>query len=470
MKYSVSLSARSAARRASVTVALAATAIALTCPAARAQTLWSNQADYGYGRPGHYYDYDRDFGDRGYYDDSDEPFYEPAPRVRRQPPKHSRPHRNKSATIIPATKPQRPIIVAISIDNQHLKIYDANGLFAESPVSTGMRGHSTPMGAFSIIQKNKWHRSNIYSGAPMPYMQRITWSGIALHAGVLPGYPASHGCIRMPNSFAVRMWGWTRMGARVVITPGDISPVDFSHPSLITKRPVPVAAAPEIAPKPAETPQPSEAPQADKTEIIKITASEADAKSEVHTLDLRLSSIADKPAPIRADAKTDTPAAASTDKPAAEQPANETPDKMAIPPVKRRGHLAAFISRKTGRLYVRQNFEPLFDVPVTIAGDRPLGTHIFTMRADKENTDAFRWSVISLPAPTKHAHKKKNAEAVEPDQTPSSPSEALDRITIPGEAMQRLAEAITPGGSLIVSDQGLGNETGRGTDFIVPLR
>src|SRR5262249_28009482 len=78
----------------------------------------------------------------------------------------------------------------------------------------------------------KWHHSNIYSGAPMPYMQRITWSGVALHAGVLPGYPASHGCIRMPEAFAIKMWNWTRMGARVLVTPGEISPVSFSHPLL----------------------------------------------------------------------------------------------------------------------------------------------------------------------------------------------------------------------------------------------
>src|SRR5258708_15185628 len=68
-----------------------------------------------------------------------------------------------------------------------------------------MRGHPTPMGVFSIIQKHKFHHSNIYSGAPMPYMQRITWSGVAMHAGVIPGYPASHGCIRMPMNFAVKM-------------------------------------------------------------------------------------------------------------------------------------------------------------------------------------------------------------------------------------------------------------------------
>ena len=145
-------------------------------------------------------------------------------------------------------KPQGPLVIAISIQRQRVRIYDAKGLFAESPISSGMAGHSTPMGVFSVIQKHKYHHSNIYSGAPMPYMQRITWSGVAMHAGVLPGYPASHGCIRMPMSFAMKMWAWTKMGARVVVTPGEVSPVDFAHPVLAAlEPPVPVASAPSAA-------------------------------------------------------------------------------------------------------------------------------------------------------------------------------------------------------------------------------
>ena len=153
-----------------------------------------------------------------------------------------------------SAKPQGPLIIAISIDQQNLKIYDANGFFAETPVSTGMKGHPTPMGVFSVIQKQKLHHSNIYSGAPMPYMQRITWSGVAIHAGVLPGYPASHGCIRMPMAFAVKMWNWTRMGARVVVTPGEITPASFSHPLLVTQK---------VVPQPAAEPQ-ADAPPAAK--------------------------------------------------------------------------------------------------------------------------------------------------------------------------------------------------------------
>src|ERR1700722_13217113 len=149
----------------------------------------------------------------------------------------------KSAVVEKESKPQGPLIISISIAQQKLRVYDAHGLFAESPVSTGMPGHPTPMGVFSVIQKQKFHRSNIYSGAPMPFMQRITWSGVAMHAGVLPGYPASHGCIRMPPAFAVKMYGWTRMSARVIITPGEVTPASFSHPLLASVKvgPQPVA-------------------------------------------------------------------------------------------------------------------------------------------------------------------------------------------------------------------------------------
>lgn len=140
-------------------------------------------------------------------------------------------------------KPQGPLVIVVSIDRQKVTIYDSNGVFAESPVSTGMKGHSTPMGVFSVIQKHKFHHSNIYSNAPMPYMQRITWSGVAMHAGVLPGYPASHGCIRMPTPFAVKMWNWTKMGARVIVTPGQMTPRSFSHPLLASVRVAPQPAA-----------------------------------------------------------------------------------------------------------------------------------------------------------------------------------------------------------------------------------
>jgi len=176
--------------------------------------------------------------------------YQPFAPPRRQKVRRSAPKKEeKTAAKETGINPQGPLIISVSISRQQVKIYDDNGLFAEAPVSTGMPGHPTPMGVFSVIQKHKYHHSNIYSGAPMPYMQRITWSGVAMHAGVLPGYPASHGCIRMPMAFAMKMWNWTKMGARVFVTPGEIPmPESFSHAFLPTLRVAPPPAAAELPP------------------------------------------------------------------------------------------------------------------------------------------------------------------------------------------------------------------------------
>lgn len=471
-------------------------------------------------------------------------------------------------------KPQGPLVIVVSIDRQKVTIYDSNGVFAESPVSTGMKGHSTPMGVFSVIQKHKFHHSNIYSGAPMPYMQRITWSGVAMHAGVLPGYPASHGCIRMPMAFAVKMWNWTKMGARVLVTPGQMTPQNFSHPMLASLRvpPQPAASlasatsvgdkadkgAPETKvteAKPVETKTASaegvtelrssvghtvmsdvttgNAPvreEAAKTEIKTDTKS-AEASEPAKqpaaattTDEAAKASPDDKTADKGEGAKSDAPKAEAAVEPAKSEPAKSEPAKAdaaaaekkpdatvtAIAPAqadspeakndqtrvadpapsvkpdlpKRTGQIAVFISRKDAKLYVRQNFAPLFEVPVTIAAsDRPLGTHVFTAEVDKTDSNALHWSVVSLPVTARSAARDDDSRptrrqhgaavipvAAKPVTTPDSPAEALDRITIPADAMAKINEMLTTGGSVIVSDQGINQgETGEGTDFIVRL-
>ena len=145
-----------------------------------------------------------------------------------------------------AKAPEGPILAVVSLSSQRIAVYGRRGKITQSAVSTGMAGYRTPTGIFSVIQKNRYHESNIYSGAPMPWMQRLTWSGIALHGGVVPRYPASHGCIRLPHEFAARMWDMTRISARVVVSPYDVEPISFSHPALpvpaLTTRPAdPVA-------------------------------------------------------------------------------------------------------------------------------------------------------------------------------------------------------------------------------------
>jgi lipoprotein-anchoring transpeptidase ErfK/SrfK len=243
-----------------------------------------------------------------------------------QPPRPQRARRaaQKKDVVVKdtAVHPQMPLIINVSIARQKVRIYDANGLFAEAPVSTGMPGHPTPMGVFSVIQKDRYHHSNIYSGAPMPFMQRITWGGVALHAGVLPGYPASHGCIRMPESFAIKMWGWTKMGARVIVTPGELSPENFSHPLLPALK---VAPQPRVAEQP-ETNDPV-ATKADRgaPEVRAIEASlelratvghndEAPIRDQTHTADASggvrantasdAASVSNAPAPDATSAKT----------------------------------------------------------------------------------------------------------------------------------------------------------------------
>jgi hypothetical protein len=157
------------------------------------------------------------------------------------------------------------------------------------------------------------------------------------------------------------------------------------------------------------------------------------------------------------------------------------PATVAAP--KRTGQISVFISRKDSKLYARQNFAPLFQVPIAIApSERPLGTHVFTAQVDKGDANVLHWSVVSLPGPSRYAERRdederasrrrKVAGAVEKAvPVPDSPAEALDRLTIPADAMARITEALSTGGSIIVSDQGIAaGETGEGTDFIVSLR
>src|SRR5215470_14112701 len=125
-----------------------------------------------------------------------------------------------------------PIMAIVSLRSQRITIYDANGWILRAPVSSGQKGRETPAGIFSVLQKDAEHYSNLYQDGYMPHMQRLTWSGIALHGGPLPGYPASHGCVRMPFAFAARLFDATRLGMRVIVAPGDAVPFEIAHPTL----------------------------------------------------------------------------------------------------------------------------------------------------------------------------------------------------------------------------------------------
>ncbi|KAF1712057.1 hypothetical protein CSC70_00550 [Pseudoxanthomonas kalamensis DSM 18571] len=133
----------------------------------------------------------------------------------------------------PEIAPQGPIVLVVSLDEQLAYVYRNGMVIGVSTISSGKKGKETPTGVFTILQKNKDHRSNLYDSAPMPYMQRLTWDGIALHAGNLPGYPASHGCVRLPMAFAQELFSVTRNGDTVVVADAKAGAASVAHPAVL---------------------------------------------------------------------------------------------------------------------------------------------------------------------------------------------------------------------------------------------
>jgi L,D-transpeptidase catalytic domain len=360
--------------------------------------------------------------------------------------------------------PQGPLQIIISIDQQKLHLYSDGTPIAETLVATGVPDHPTPMGVFSVMSKERLHHSNLYSGAPMPFMQRITWSGVAIHQGVNLGHPASHGCVRMSEDFATRLWVLTRPGARVIIARAELRPEPFADSRLFVHKDK--TASPAVAAAATSTTNPVK------------TAQTADADKTT-------------------DAATEHVGEAAADR---NQPASvaavATLDAAAPPPPSRSIELARaaskapisiFISRKTKKIYVRQDFSPLFEAAIVIEHpEQRLGTHVFTALDYLDDRSTFRWNVVSLPGeqakpPRTPETEKKLAQDLRQDlrlgkpvvkpiadlPPPQTPQQALARIDIPADVVDQISQLIVPGSSLILSDQGLGDETGEGTDFIV---
>src|SRR5215467_1471244 len=355
------------------------------------------------------------------------------------PSRHKRHHGTKTERAkesLPKDAAKGPLQIIISIEDQRISLYDNGELIARSSVSTGVPDHPTPLGVFSVISKQRWHRSNIYSAAPMPYMQRITWSGIALHAGILPGHPASHGCIRLTESFATQLFHLTKRGTRVIIARDNIRPFEIANPHLFVSKST-VSGSPESQVATAATGG--------------ITTAAADAPSI-----------------------SDVGAQEATSLPIAKSNADLTALQKAKP-------ISVLVSRKLGKLFVRQDFTPLFDVPIKIENpEEPLGTHVLTAMASQNEGLALRWTVVSMPEEisrssglSQKSHKERIEQTIA--TTPVVPSTdkanaALNRIEIPEDVFERISDLITPGSSLIVSDRGMSVETGRDTDFIVEMR
>jgi lipoprotein-anchoring transpeptidase ErfK/SrfK len=453
--------------------------------------------------------------------------------------------------------------VGISIGSQRVTVFRDGKRIVQGPISSGTASHPTPMGVFSVIEKDRHHRSNIYSAAPMPFMQRITWSGVAMHEGVLPGYPASHGCIRLTRDFAARLWLTTRLGVRVIVSRHEIAPAEFEHPSLFAPKPKPaeppvamldpadagkpglrvhlaeatqivrdaVAAemppatsepvkpvAPAVAddrkpadlaiglePKPLDDGSAAEKPRAAAADddTVKSTGAITPPRQDAVAAppDLRkaveIPAVAEPAAaaPAVADkqpgeaAEAAPPAEAAVKREDAVKPAPDDAEarkltapryKRAEQPPKRNGQVSVFVSRKEKKIFVRQGFVPLFEMPIVIEdADRPLGTHVFTALGMREDGSGMRWNVITVNDPIASEHRqskrRKSGHQAKPvvenvAPPPTDAKDALDRIRMPKEAVDRIGELLVPGSSLVVSDQGMSYETGRGTEFIVLTR
>ncbi len=393
-----------------------------------------------------------------------------------------------------------PIMAIVSIKSQQVTFYDADGWILRAPVSTGVRERETPAGVFAVIEKDKDHHSTMYDDAWMPNMQRITWNGIALHGGPLPGYAASHGCVRMPYGFAEKLFDKTWIGMRVIIAPNDAAPVEFSHPALLVPNADAIAAAPakaetlsreaaEAAKTADETKKAAATAARDTTSLTaslrKLDRLKKRADAELAFADKALAAAKTDQAKTRAeerkqkadakatelgtqfdaaksDAKTKLDAAAAA-KDAAKAAQIKKADtakaaseaKLALEPV------SVYISRATQKLYVRRNthkpapdgggevFDSTIEVPVTIRDPgKPIGTHVFTAVA--RTGTGLRWTAVSI-------------------DNGDDAKDALDRITIPQSVLDRIAPTAVPRSSIIVSDEPLSAETNYRTEFVAVL-
>jgi lipoprotein-anchoring transpeptidase ErfK/SrfK len=390
-----------------------------------------------------------------------------------------------------------PIMAIVSIKSQKVTFYDADGWILRAPVSTGTTGRETPAGIFSVVQKDKDHHSSLYDDAWMPNMLRITWNGIALHGGPLPGYAASHGCVRMPFGFAEKLFDKVPIGTRVIISPNDAEPVEISHPALFGPKPAVIASAParaealareaDEATKLAQQTKNAAAvaakeagPRAAALRKLELARTRADAalaateksiatakteqartraEGQKQKAAAKVEELQTQLDTAKATSKLDALAAAQDAAKAAEtkraDAAKAASDaKLALEPV------SVFISRATQKLYVRRNthkripdggemFDTSIEAPVTIRDpDKPIGTHVFTAMA--RSGGGLRWTEVTIDGG-------------------DGAKDALDRITIPQDVLDRIAPTAVPRSSLVISDEPLHKETNYRTEFIVAL-
>jgi peptidoglycan hydrolase-like protein with peptidoglycan-binding domain len=379
--------------------------------------------------------------------------------------------------IIPDPANGEPMTLIVSLRDQTLDVYRGTLLIASSKVSTGMPGYATKAGVFSILEKRRHHHSNMYSAAPMPWMQRLTWSGTALHGGVVPGYPASHGCIRLPFSVAPKLFQITGIGDNVMVAANRITPKLIEHPALFQPLPTPTASAAitEEARQLSLNDMVTTKASANEAPHAIASAIEAGAKAVGLTIAEPRST-----APLRIlvtrrtqrDRIIDVQYALSALGYLKPQNFDGTLGALTITAIKafqkeqgmrETGAFTEDVVSKVyqvadkaeppdGRIFVRQDFRRVFAAPISFKDKkRPLGTHVFTAMKFAPGDTKTRWMTMTLEG--------------------DDAGVALDRIQIPQDIREKISERLTPGSSLITADESINSAIlPEGADYLVSIK
>jgi peptidoglycan hydrolase-like protein with peptidoglycan-binding domain len=378
----------------------------------------------------------------------------------------------------------RALQILVSKSDQSLSLYENGEIVATSKVSTGKAGHETPSGIFSILEKRKYHESNIYSAAPMPFMQRLTWSGIALHEGKVPNYAASHGCVRLPSKFAKSLFGDTRTGVHVIITDRPVSLRFVQHPALFAPRDDAddgklLLSDVELRPATFDAALGTvEVAVNEKTQSLKPVA-KAREPSPLRILITRRGE-REKVMDIQTVLTRLGFDAGSADGYTGEMTISAINGFKRWKGLKTTGPLLtdAFVAAlyasagedhpPTGQIMVRQDFKPLFEAAIDIKDPEvALGTHFFEAVTVDRAAGTAEWNGVTLenhlPAA---ARKRLGITVTEAPGGFDQLSAVLSRLEIPAEIRSRIEHELSSGSSITVSDISHQMETGTGTDFI----
>ncbi len=330
----------------------------------------------------------------------------------------------------PQLSPEGPVAIIVSLPEQRVYVYRKGIEIGVSTCSTGKPGHETPTGVFTILEKDKHHHSSTYNNAPMPNMNRLTWGGIALHAGNLPGYPASHGCVRLPMEFSEKLFAITHVGTPVIVANAKSAPADVVHPGQVLSADAEAEFA-QVANSKANTPA-SAVPAAQVDHGTMTVASSAPAAADVPEPHLNPR---DAEAPAAAVASTGT--------------ATSAPSAPAVPAT------AILVSSADNKIMVLDNGEIVAEGTATIADpDDPLGHHVFILSAVNDADGQLHWHTIGF------SHTI-GADVDEADLA------TIQRIRGDHAVIEAIRTRMHPGTVMVTVDQPLHEDTRSAQDFVV---